>query len=281
MGKHRALEQDFYFDRHFFFRLGTIARLLFPTFDWAIVIIGLILLFQAANEYAGFNIGILPGKMYTDLMSRDAPSFWTHFWQGSLVLVGKCFLSSAVSFFASMLYLFWRKNIVKKMQERYFSHRIYYKMNCIDDHGIDNPDQRITQDVERMLNVLATNVIPSVLIGPFMVAFYSYKTASTAGGLGIAIIYAYFVLGTIVNRIVISPMTKWNARVEKAEGDFRYKHVTVRDNAESSALFNAQNFERLECERLFSVLWWRQIKFLSWRVLPLCTFIRLLSNFIL
>lgn len=44
----------------------------------------------------------------------------------------------------------------------------------------------------------------------------------SAGGLGIGIIYGYFVLGTIVNKFLVSPMVKWNARVEKAEGDFRY-----------------------------------------------------------
>lgn len=36
-----------------------------------------------------------------------------------------------------------------------------------------------------------------------------------------AIIYTYFVLGVIANRILVSPLTKWTARVERSEGDFR------------------------------------------------------------
>lgn len=49
----------------------------------------------------------------------------------------------------------------------------------------------------------------------------------STGGLGIAIIYGYFVIGVIVNKFLISPMVKWNGRVEKAEGDFRYYFMNL------------------------------------------------------
>ncbi|VDK24321.1 unnamed protein product [Anisakis simplex] len=121
-----------------------------------------------------------------------------------------------------------------------------------------------------MCNQLACNVLPNILIGPFIVAWYTYKTAQTAGGMGVGIIYAYFVLGTIVNKILISPMVRWNGRVEKAEGDFRYKHVTLRNNAESSALYKAESFERFESDRLFNILWWRQFWYICWKLPNMC-----------
>jgi len=63
---------------------------------------------------------------------------------------------------------------------------------------------------------------------------------------------------------LIIPLTKWSARVEKSEGDFRYKHVTIRDHAESSILYNAENFENDECNRIFSVLLKKQFQNVTW-----------------
>uniref|UniRef100_A0A915Q3F9 ABC transporter domain-containing protein n=1 Tax=Setaria digitata TaxID=48799 RepID=A0A915Q3F9_9BILA len=62
-------------------------------------------------------------------------------------------------------------------------------------------------------------------------------------------------------------MIKWNARVAKAEGDFRqYKHVSIRNNAELIALYEAEPFEQYESNRIFMILWWRQFKFLCWKL---------------
>uniref|UniRef100_A0A914ZKA1 ABC transporter domain-containing protein n=2 Tax=Parascaris univalens TaxID=6257 RepID=A0A914ZKA1_PARUN len=131
---------------------------------------------------------------------------------------------------------------------------------------LNKGDQRITQDVEKVCSQLAINILPSALIGPFVVVWYSWKTLQTSGFLGIGIVYGYFVFGTIINKILLSPMAKWSARVEKAEGDFRYKHVSIRNNAESCAFYNAEAFERGECNRLFSALLRRQFFFFSWKL---------------
>ncbi|KHN82623.1 ATP-binding cassette sub-family D member 4 [Toxocara canis] len=266
MGKRRSSEQDFHFDYRFFLRLSKIARLVYPSFEWAAFYTIATLLSAIASEVVAYFIGQVPGDMYTALGNFDEQKFKYIFLVGSFEYLGKCLLNAFVSFFSWMLYLSWRSNAVRQLSNRYFYKRAYYNINCIDDHGIDNPDQRITQDVERMCNKLAINVLPSILIGPFVVAWYTYKTAQTAGGLGIAIIYGYFVLGTVVNKILLSPMVKWNARVEKAEGDFRFKHVTIRNNAESSALYNAELFEHHESDRLFNILWWRQFWFMCWKL---------------
>lgn len=86
----------------------------------------------------------------------------------------------------------------------------------------------------------------------------------SAGWFGVVSIYVYFIVGTVINRFLISPLAKWSARVEKAEGDFRwreeegrfiqldpsrYKHVSVRDHSEEAAFYKAANFE-VETERL-------------------------------
>lgn len=48
---------------------------------------------------------------------------------------------------------------------------------------------------------------------------------SSAGPFGVGIIYGYFIVGTIISRLLLPPITKWAARVERAEGDFRYLFI--------------------------------------------------------
>ncbi|VIO88169.1 Uncharacterized protein BM_BM17988 [Brugia malayi] len=266
MGKHRRDEMDFHFDYYFFLRLIDISKILFPRIEWAALFTFATLFFAIACEVLTFLTGMIPGQIYQALVDKSKPDFWNIFLTGSLAYIGKCVLIALKSFTSWQLYLSWRKNAVIKLQQYYFSNHAYYNINNIDDCGIDNPDQRITQDTEKICNQLAINIIPAILIGPFVIAFYTYKTYISSGGLGIGIIYGYFVVGTIVNKFLMSPMVKWNARVAKAEGDFRYKHISIRNNAESIALYEAEPFEQYESNRIFMILWWRQFKFLCWKL---------------
>uniref|UniRef100_A0A8L8KCV4 ABC transmembrane type-1 domain-containing protein n=1 Tax=Heligmosomoides polygyrus TaxID=6339 RepID=A0A8L8KCV4_HELPZ len=130
-------------------------------------------------------------------------------------------LQATVSFLTWLLNISMRRNLVSALHRLYFSRDAYFRLNSVDNAGIDNPDQRITQDAERMCSKLAKDIFPYILIAPGVIAFYTYKTWMTAGPFGVAIIYTYFVLGVIANRILVSPLTKWTARVERSEGDFR------------------------------------------------------------
>uniref|UniRef100_A0A7E4W542 ABC transporter domain-containing protein n=1 Tax=Panagrellus redivivus TaxID=6233 RepID=A0A7E4W542_PANRE len=52
---------------------------------------------------------------------------------------------------------------------------------------------------------------------------------------------------------MVRPFTKWTIRVQNKEADFRYKHVNLRDNSESVAMYSSEAFEKTECERFFEV----------------------------
>lgn len=52
----------------------------------------------------------------------------------------------------------------------------------------------------------------------------------------------------------------------------RYKHSSIRANAESSALFDAESFELFECNRLLHFLVGRQLRFFCRKLPAFCTF---------
>uniref|UniRef100_A0A0N5AER7 ABC transporter domain-containing protein n=1 Tax=Syphacia muris TaxID=451379 RepID=A0A0N5AER7_9BILA len=265
MGRHRDIHQSYGVGIQFLKKLFLVGKLLFNNGQYAVLLVMITLGISIGNEFVGYYVGLIPGKMYGTLLASDKDRFWYTFYTGTLICLGKCMLGASLSYASWMLYLVWRRNGVRGLHSLYFANGTYYRLNCVDDQGVDNPDQRMTQDVERMCNLLAVSVVPNIIIGPFIVAWYTWKTWASAGLRGVGIVYGYFIFGTIVNRFLISPMAKWSARVEKAEGNFRYKHASVRANAESSILYRAEHFELFECNKLFDMLFNRQFRFLCWK----------------
>ncbi|KAG0711629.1 ATP-binding cassette sub-family D member 4 [Chionoecetes opilio] len=95
-------------------------------------------------------------------------------------------------------------------------------------------DQRMAQDVDKLCLTLATITI-KVIIAPFQISYYTYRTYAGTGWLGTLAVYSFFLVATILNKIVMSPIVKFVMRQEKCEGNFRFKHMQVRVDAESIA----------------------------------------------
>ncbi|KAK6033440.1 ABC transporter, ATP-binding protein [Ostertagia ostertagi] len=287
----RRKEKEFYLSWKFITSFCTLLRFLYPRFEYAAILTictiiaaaGLVFFIlqkllsimkpfekcyiglEVFDEVVSYQSGTIIGSFYMALLNKDEPYFWQLFWKATLIYLGQCLLLATTTFLCWLLYVCMRKNLVTALHKMYYHKNVYYQLNSVDNAGIDNPDQRITQDAERMCSTLAKNVFPYILISPGVIAYYTYKTWVIAGPFGVAIIYVYFVIGVIINRLLVSPLTKWTARVERAEGDFRYKHVSVRNNAEESAFYNAADFDKNESDRFLMFLLKRQLAATLWK----------------
>ncbi|KAJ3214913.1 ATP-binding cassette sub- D member 4 [Dinochytrium kinnereticum] len=108
----------------------------------------------------------------------------------------------------------------------------------------DNPDQTITQDVDKLGEQLR-RILESLVIDPFLIIYYTYQTYALARSpLGPLIIYLYFILSALTCRLAMNPLIPLIYRKERAEGDFRFVHVHLRTHAESVALMGGHEAER-------------------------------------
>ncbi|VDL76525.1 unnamed protein product [Nippostrongylus brasiliensis] len=261
----RKPEADFYFSLKFLGSLWTILRLIYPRIEYAAVLTVVLFVANGGCEVINYNSGTIIGDFYSALLARNESYFWTLIWKATLIYLGQTLLLATVSFITWLLYISMRKNLTTSLHNLYFRSNAYQQLNSVDSAGIDNPDQRITQDADRFCSTLSYNILPYILICPGVIGFYTYKTWITAGPFGCSIVYLYFIIGAIANRVLISPLTKWTARVEKCEGDFRYKHVSVRNNAEESAFCDAADFDKRECNRFLGILLRRQLRASLWK----------------
>ena len=86
------------------------------------------------------------GEFTSALAARDAGRFWTSIWHYTAILLAAVPQIYALYYYVrDTLGLRWRQVLTDHFLSRYFHQRAYYRLN--DALGIDNPDQRIAEDI--------------------------------------------------------------------------------------------------------------------------------------
>ncbi|MGH7780606.1 MAG: ABC transporter ATP-binding protein/permease [Candidatus Binataceae bacterium] len=145
------------------------------------------------------------------------------------------------------LQILWREWMTEWFVGAGFGNHAFYQMNL--DGNVDNPDQRIQQD----LDTFTTSTLSYInsLVGSLVMAAAFFGILWTISHwLAISLI-AYSVIGTYAAVIVGRRLVLINFNQERYEADFRFDLVHVRDNAESIAMYGGEAQEHGELSRRF------------------------------
>eukprot|EP00978_Attheya_sp_CCMP212_P010219 scaffold24561_cov64-Attheya_sp.AAC.6 len=149
----------------------------------------------------------------------------------------------------------WRQWMTDQTLNLYFSNRIYYTQGAeaattttTDDTPeqsiIDNPDQRISEDVSSFTASSLQFLIDFITSFMDMIAF-SIVLYSIMPQLFFVII-AYATIGTVVTTLLGKQLVHFNALSLQKEANLRYSLVHWRNNAESIAFFGGESWETKE-----------------------------------
>nr|XP_044629938.1 lysosomal cobalamin transporter ABCD4 isoform X3 [Equus asinus] len=208
-----------------------------------------------------YQVGLIPSQYYGVLGNKDLDGFKTLTFLAVVLIILNSMLKSFDQFICNLLYVSWRKDLTEHLHHLYFRGRVYYTLNVLRD-DVDNPDQRISQDVERFCRQLSS-MASKLIISPFTLVYYTYQCFQSTGWLGPVSIFGYFILGTIVNKILMGPIVVKLVQQEKLEGDFRFKHMQIRVNAEPAAFFRAGHVEHMRTNRRLQTLLQTQRELMS------------------
>jgi vitamin B12/bleomycin/antimicrobial peptide transport system ATP-binding/permease protein len=181
------------------------------------------------------------------LNERDPKVFWEFITlYGNVLMVAIPILVSYV-YIRGKLALFWREWLTNKFLNGYFKDRAYYELDSnAANTNIDNPDQRITEDVKSFTVIvldLILDVLSSVLdLIAFTGILLSISRELTFGLLG------YVLVCTSIAVMIGTKLIELNFKQLKLEGNFRYGMVHVRDNAESIAFYHGEPLENKQVE---------------------------------
>ncbi|XP_036769105.2 lysosomal cobalamin transporter ABCD4 isoform X3 [Manis pentadactyla] len=235
-------------DLQFLQRFLQIQKVLFPSWSSQNALMFLTLLSVALlKQLVIYQVGLIPSQYYGVLGNKDLNGFKTLTFLAVVLIVLNSMLKSFDQFTCNLLYVSWRKDLTEHLHCLYFRGRTYYTLNVLRD-DIDNPDQRISQDVERFCRQFST-MASKLITSPFTLTYYTYQCFQSTGWLGPVSIFGYFILGTVVNKMLMGPIVVKLVQQEKLEGDFRFKHMQIRVNAEPAAFFRAGHVEHMRTDR--------------------------------
>jgi putative ATP-binding cassette transporter len=189
------------------------------------------------------------GEFTSALAAQDGPRFWHSILEflGSLVVSVPIY--AYYYYVRDKLALNWRKWLTGRFLDRYFANRAYYHL--LTKAEIDNPDQRISEDVYSFTQQTLVFLLIFVS-GVFqMVAFSRVLWSISTYLVFFLLLYAAFATGATFG-IFGEKMVTLHYNLRRREADFRFSLVRVRENAESIALYHGEGQERAQIERVFA-----------------------------
>ncbi len=167
----------------------------------------------------------------------------------------------------------WRRWMTDRLLSDWLSDRAYYTISLTADPaglGTDNPDQRIADDLRKYVEDtlrLGLGLLSNVVsLFNFALILWTLSGAVTLLGITIpgymlwaAILYA--LIGSVLTHYVGRPLASLSFQQEKAEADFRFSLVRLRENAEGIALYRGETAEKAGLADRFAAIFvnWRSI----------------------
>lgn len=204
----------------------------------AVLVMLVLLVLSVTYEVIVYQVGLTTAQYYVVLGKKDWWGFVNHTAFCLVLIAMVACVKSCKRYVSSTVTVQWRQLLTKRLQELYFSRKVHYRINVVET-GIDNPDQRITQDVDRLCQVLC-DIVPTLLISPFTIGYYSYQSFNVAGFIGPLAVFIYFIFSTALSKLLITRVVPRVYELEKQEGRFRYKHAQVRANSEAVAFLDGE-----------------------------------------
>jgi putative ATP-binding cassette transporter len=207
---------------------------------WAWGGLGLLLVFLLS--LSGLNV--VNSYVGRDFMTAIAERQAQRYHLFALLYLGVFAASTVVAvlyqYTQDRLALLWRQWLTQRFVGRYLSDHAYCRMTR--NSEIDNPDQRISQDVKTFTAMTVSFVLTILNSTITILAFAGVLWSITPWLLLAAVVYAVFGSGMTV--LLGRRLVGLNNLQLKKEADLRYELIRARENADTIALLHGEKREK-------------------------------------
>ncbi len=221
---------------------------------------------------------------YNALQQYDWNEFWRQFGIFGLLALGMIVDAVYSLYLRQILHIRWRRWLTDRFLRDWLADQTYYRMQLGQTVTTDNPDQRISEDLDRFATIslgLSLGLLSSVVtLVSFLSILWVLSGALTVplwGGAHLVVpgymVFAaliYAVAGTFLTRWIGYPLVRLTFDQQRYEADFRFSMVRLRENAETVAFYGGENRELDTFKTRFAWVvgnWWgiiRRRKKLTW-----------------
>ncbi|KAK7306012.1 hypothetical protein VNO77_43926 [Canavalia gladiata] len=205
-----------------------------------------------SRTWVSDRIASLNGTTVKFVLEQDKASFIRLIGLSVLQSAASSFIAPSIRHLTAKLALGWRIRLTQHLLKNYLRNNAFYKVFHMASKNID-ADQRITHDLEKLttdLSGLVTGMVkPSVDI-----LWFTWRMKLLTGQRGVAILYAYMLLGLGFLRSVTPDFGDLISQEQQLEGTFRFMHERLCTHAESVAFFGGGAREKVMVESRFREL---------------------------
>ncbi|OOF50458.1 ABC transporter ATP-binding protein [Rodentibacter genomosp. 1] len=191
-------------------------------------------------------------SMYTSLQEFNEPVFWQQ--MGLFCVIA----ASAVSVYLISYYIEqrfvidWITWLNDELAGKWMGNRAYYKTQYLS-ANLDNPDQRIQQDVQSYVKTtlsLSTGVIDAVTsMISYTILLWGLAGPMRVFGVNIPhmmvfLVFAYVIFTTLIAFRLGRPLISLNFANERLNANYRYSLIRVKEYAESIAFYAGEKVEQ-------------------------------------
>ena len=227
-----------------------------------VVVLGMALVLVYVNKL--FNDWY--GRFYNALQAKDEATFWHELIYFTVLAFIYIVIAVYRLWLQQLLTIRWRRWLTGVYLDGWLSNRSYYRMELIQ-HGTDNPEQRIEQDVASFtsgtLSLVLGLISEVVTLVTFTVILWGLSSGMLLPLFGGVKIPGFMVWAALIYAIAGSYATYWvghrlvriNFELERYNADFRYRMTRVRENAESIALYDGERDEGRRLDSAFTSIY--------------------------
>ena len=227
------------------------------------LLLGVVLFLLA---YTGLSVVLnnKRGVLISALSAKDESRFWETvvIFIGVLVLYAP--LLAGYRYLRDRLSLQWRRWLTNRFLDNYFGDRAYYNLSTSNGE-IDNPDQRIAEDIRSFTQESLTFLLVLVESVLAVIAFSGVLWGISRPLVLFLLLYA--IVGTLVTTLVFGkPLVRLNFEQLKKEADLRFSLVRIRENAEAIAFYHGEEQEATQVKHRFLEVFDNVKRLLLWEL---------------
>jgi len=245
-----------------------------------LLLLGTVIGLSLGLVYLEVQFNLWNKDFFNALQNKEQDEFFRQLWRFTYLafiwIVGRVYQL----YLQQMLLIEWRTWLNEHFLSAWLADRAYYRLQLID-RGVDNPDQRIAEDllifVDMTLSLGIGLLSAVVTLASFTVILWQLSGDFTVAGMAIpgymvwvAVIYSG--VGSWLTHVVGRRLIELNFNQQRFEADYRYSLVRLRENSEGVALYRGEPVELANFRERFAQVvgnWWgimRKRKHLNWFV---------------
>jgi vitamin B12/bleomycin/antimicrobial peptide transport system ATP-binding/permease protein len=234
-----------------------IAALAWPYFSprrspWPLATLALIVFMALFSVRLDVLFSYWYNGFYSAMQALDAKAFW--YMLGVFCVLATVHVARTLADFyiRQSLLVRWRAHLTHTLIDRWLAHQAYYRSHFVS-HAVDNPDQRIQEDVQSFVSSvlsLSMGLLASVVsLAAFTLILWNLSGPLDVAGTTVPramvfLVYLYVIAATAIAMWIGRPLVRLNFLSERFNATFRYALVRLREYGESIAFFRGEAAER-------------------------------------